>query len=246
MSSCEVRRYDVVFSLGGSCQVAYQLKRRGLRTKSGPFDWFTVRMDALLRILENDFRDFMLFENLVVEQNREGRLAVRDRLSTVLSLHDFHGAPDDPNSPICDYDEFRAKVDRRVAAFRKDVASSPSMLFVRSGGTREQALELLTLLESMRAGRKTALIVVGDTDEMAEEWRRPNLYSVRIRFPKGKGQWRGIDAEWDKALDDVRLTHTSLRQLRDRFDCIPIVEKVRKHLHLFRNRHTSSGSAGPI
>ena len=224
-------RFDLVVSLGQSCQVAYQLKRRGLRSKSGPFDWFTVSIDALLSLLTTDFRDFMLRENLVVVENRSGKLVVRDTLTTVRSLHDFYSESKE-TSEIVGYEAFRLKIDRRVASFRKDIASSPSMLFVRYGITREQSIALYSLLDEIRHGKRTALLVAADSDEMEEDWQLDNIYPVRLRFPKGR--WKGNNKEWDKALGSVKLKNPTMRHLKNRFECHPVTEKILKHIEILR------------
>lgn len=64
-------RYDLAFSLGGNCAVASQLRQRGLRPYSLPFDWvymlkdtYEVTLNRLACCFEDDFKNFFLEENI--------------------------------------------------------------------------------------------------------------------------------------------------------------------------------------
>lgn len=57
----KVKSFDAIFSLGSSCQVASQLRRNGLRTAAGPFDWFNfASTPGFCQVLESRFERFML------------------------------------------------------------------------------------------------------------------------------------------------------------------------------------------
>jgi hypothetical protein len=62
-------KYDVIFSLGGNCCVAHNLRVRGLRQVSLPFDWCYMKttrpIEYLCEGFKNNFQDFLLKENLV-------------------------------------------------------------------------------------------------------------------------------------------------------------------------------------
>ena len=65
-----VKEYDFCMSLGGSCAPAMQMKQRGLRLASMPFDWVRGRgnaeyADTLATLLENGFKGWCKFETLV-------------------------------------------------------------------------------------------------------------------------------------------------------------------------------------
>ena len=58
--------YDNVISLGHYCGVASSMIKYGLRSWSGPFDWYFSNFEGVLRTIENNFSDFFNFENLQV------------------------------------------------------------------------------------------------------------------------------------------------------------------------------------
>ena len=59
-------KYDNCISLGWFCGKASSMAQYGLRSFSGPFDWCTSNLNSVLKMLENDFEDFMKKENLAV------------------------------------------------------------------------------------------------------------------------------------------------------------------------------------
>jgi len=90
--------YDIILSLGGSCAVANQLKERGLRLASYPFDWiFTKEPTSLERLADcfrEDFVNWPKLENLVEidEDERNSHAAkyqYRDAYTGFRFIHDF-------------------------------------------------------------------------------------------------------------------------------------------------------------
>ena len=53
------RQYKNCISLGWFCGTASALSKLGLRSHSGPFDWYFSKYSAVLDQIENDFIDFM-------------------------------------------------------------------------------------------------------------------------------------------------------------------------------------------
>ena len=57
-------RYKHCVSLGWFCGCASALSKLGLRSTSGPFDWYFSSYKSVLSIIENNFYDFMVADNL--------------------------------------------------------------------------------------------------------------------------------------------------------------------------------------
>jgi hypothetical protein len=55
-------------SLGGNCSITYHLIQNNLRTESYPFDWCKVKINHLIKILENNFIDY---ENIIFNKYSE-------------------------------------------------------------------------------------------------------------------------------------------------------------------------------
>ncbi len=233
MPTRQIRRFDVVLSLGQSCQVAYQMKRRGLRTKSGPFDWFTVPMAGLFAVLESNFENFMQEENLAIVENREGKLVVRDETTKIRSLHDFHA----PHTIEETWPSFKAKMDRRVNAFRRDIAEAGTVLFIRYGISQDESIRLIEILKQMRNKKPCALLALDPSFSPGEEPYAEEV--IPVYMPKQDNLWKGHNAEWNRVLSPIRLAHPTLRQYQDRFNCLPLVEKIRKRVdRLFLRENT--------
>lgn len=62
--------YDNCISLGWFCGTASSMSLHGLRSCSGPFDWYYSDLNAVLEVIENDFSDFLLRENLQVVDDK--------------------------------------------------------------------------------------------------------------------------------------------------------------------------------
>lgn len=63
------KKYENCISLGWFCGTATSMGRCGLRSHSGPFDWYFSDFESVLKMLETDFSDFMKKENLVVDKD---------------------------------------------------------------------------------------------------------------------------------------------------------------------------------
>lgn len=63
----QLKRYDNCISLGWFCGTASSMSRYGLRSHSGPFDWYYSKLDSVLKVMETDFQDFMKKENLLID-----------------------------------------------------------------------------------------------------------------------------------------------------------------------------------
>ena len=78
------RPYEAVISLGGLCQVPYQVEQRfGLRISS-PFDWLVTPLEAVTKILADDGASF----GQAASPRFDGATAVCDRYG-VAYHHDF-------------------------------------------------------------------------------------------------------------------------------------------------------------
>lgn len=104
------KKFDLIFSIGGSCASASQLKYRNLRYCSLLFDWFFTRSEMpFLRLCEcfkSDFKDFFLQKNLVElfgdERGKDsgGHFQCKDTYSENRAIHLF-------NKPASDNSEYK-------------------------------------------------------------------------------------------------------------------------------------------
>lgn len=63
--------YSNCVSLGWNCATASSLSRLGLRSCSGPFDWYFSSYSGVLKQIEMNFLDFMNYDNLELDKTNE-------------------------------------------------------------------------------------------------------------------------------------------------------------------------------
>lgn len=119
----EDKNFKHFISLGYFCSVALNLDELGLREFSSPFDWVISDFDYVLKAMENNFCDFMKFENLY--QSRKHRERYYDALYKIWFYHDFNCK----HSLASQYDSVYQKYQRRIARFKR-VVCEPT-LFIR-------------------------------------------------------------------------------------------------------------------
>jgi len=117
-------------SLGTHCFTASFLRRWGLRTASGPFDWLFSAVPMITHILEDDFKVFLdrsLYEPVPEHERRDGPLANRVHhrfyreafgVQHVFNHHDAH------------LDQAYAHFQRSVDRFRHSMSSSVPKVLV--------------------------------------------------------------------------------------------------------------------
>ena len=97
------KEYDYIISLGGSCNVATQLRHRGLRKCSFPLDW-TLMADEkpirwLLQGICSRFEGFCWRENMFAfespaEEYGKIKQRLQDEVSGFRFIHHFSASPD--------------------------------------------------------------------------------------------------------------------------------------------------------
>lgn len=107
--------YNNCISLGCFCGTAAAMEKHGLRSHSGPFDWYFSDLDSVLKVIETDFSDFMKKENLLVStSNRKEFCDVKYEFRCG---HDIHRNFEE------EYPLIYEKYMRRAKQFMKDVQS---------------------------------------------------------------------------------------------------------------------------
>ena len=123
--------YDAVYSLGQWCATAICLKKLGLRSCSGPFDWMMGKDRAVgdyVQLLTTAFSGFFLKENMrkLREDPVEGTELWKDEKLGWEIRHEFRiGVPFEAN-----YENFHALVRRRSERLFKSLRSGGRLLFV--------------------------------------------------------------------------------------------------------------------
>ena len=146
------RPYDGVVSLGQWCATAMALKKLGLRSASGPFDWLGAGrpIQEYVGLLTTAFDGFLQKGNLekVGEDKASGRVYYMDRGTSFEFRHDF-----DAGHPLDEaYARVRAKYDRRIARLLTALRGGGRFLLVHYRGSGRYAdAELVEAMTALRA-----------------------------------------------------------------------------------------------
>ena len=147
------RTYDAVWSLGQWCATAMAMKKHGLRSASGPFDWMMGRevpVRTYVNLLTAGFADFFPRDNMrkVCDAPVEGTEHWKDAKLGLEIRHDFKlGVPFETN-----YANFHARMGRRIARLLERLRSGGRMLFVHwHGEGRYRREEIVADMRRLRA-----------------------------------------------------------------------------------------------
>ncbi len=104
--------FEKFISLGWYCGTAAAMSKLGIRSFSGPFDWYQSDFSGVLNCLDNDFDDFLEKKNLV-QLDIEGQF--KDLKHGFLYIHELKSKLEN------DYEEIYCKYMRRICLFREQI-----------------------------------------------------------------------------------------------------------------------------
>ena len=199
-------QYDAIFSLGSNCSPAIQLQKNNLRPYAGVLDWLTsYSLTNLNILLRNRFVGFMELQNMSVEgiDAHEKSYVLKDRAYNIASHHDF---PIHTNTPgnLVSYFEFKGKLDRRIRRFLDKTETSKNILFIRTGGTYSEMLELHSILSSM-VRHEFKLILINYTAISGMIEHACDLDNVALLEMQGHDIWRHNDHLWRSVFDGINF-----------------------------------------
>jgi hypothetical protein len=198
-------KYDAVFSLGDLCLTSIQLKKHSLRPYSGVLDWVaSPSFPKVNKLLTNRFIGFLDNENLRVLGYADEFVCVSDEYYHVVSNHDFDV---DKNTleHLGSYQEVMEKYERRIQRFLGKMEKSKRILFVRTEGTFEEALELQDVLLKLVKHDFCVLLINHTSVQGMVEKNWPLEKVCAIDFPN-TDKWEGNHALWEEILSGITLS----------------------------------------
>lgn len=222
-------KYDQVVSLGGWCQVAYQIKRALPGRPTGPFDWLVTPYQALLATLDDKGARIGSHVRLTDDGT--------EPLCEAYGLLYPHEFPRDASNNAVITDEAavacREKMERRFRRLDESLRAGVPTLFIRFGTfaeklaawpyfaeqatfTRDDAARFCDRIETLYPDLPYHVAFVHHPDLMpAEPWddKRSALYSlgpVSVSHLAGANQWRGHDGQWDELFERLGVFTTAL------------------------------------
>ena len=104
-----------MISLGGNCSVAYQLKKYDKRRESYPFDWCNMKIDQLIRVLENDFIDY---EDIRIVKFSDKHLNFKTNEGSYILTNKYGIKFAHELINELEIDELKSKIKRRIERFK--------------------------------------------------------------------------------------------------------------------------------
>ena len=209
------RTYDAVWPFGQWCAVAMALKKCGLRSVSGPFDWMgrEIPLRVYVDALTTGFADFFLRENMekLGDVPGEGTEHWRDTNQGWEIRHEFKvGVPFEVN-----YANFHELMNRRIARLFKLLRRGGRMLFVHWLGEghyqREDVVAEVLRLRAAFPETTVDLLVIEtekDAKEVSYEEPEPGIVFAVGDFYDQK--------RFDPVQGNEKLAVSLLRQVRMR------------------------------
>lgn len=199
-------RLSTFFSIGYTCQVAWQLKRLDLRYCSGPFDWIITPLPSVIKAIRERFVGFAN-PLTMQEQNKQlwpGFLTLRDPEYDILSVHDI-SIKNDPKAQEEERNKFSTTIIRRAERFLNLIEESDFLILIRNGGKCDlKTLHTLSeIIECIRKGKDFIIIVINQ-NEIGRMQIGPHIVAHRntkiVRPYSNTDWWKGDDGFWDKVL----------------------------------------------
>jgi hypothetical protein len=216
-----LKSYDVIISLGGNCGAASQLRMRGLRPVSLPFDWTYMdsseTIEWLPRGFSSRFSDFCLKDNLVpIEQEGVSGLApykYRDIVSGYNFIHHFWESAETDAGYQATYNVLRRRTDRMLNL----ISQSSSVLFILATNFTYDPNIAVRFLEDVRhiyPDKKIDMHVLQHCATFSSSCILAEKWSDDMPFTGGRYARRmytydlsRTDTEWE-FLDTITLTNS--------------------------------------
>ena len=194
--------YDALIPLGGDCQLTHQMRVNGLRQYALPLDWSITSPEALIKVLDNKFHDYLNKDNLeFVENGNESY--IKEKLYGINFIHEFKRE----KNFLDGYDTVKEKCDRRIERFFQVIEESKNPLFLRKWINKDQAIALAALIkDKLVPGKNFTLLALDSTttSEIEKPWGHPNIFNYYVKQPDPY-VWDGDYEAWKEIFTKVGL-----------------------------------------
>lgn len=208
----------LVISLGDHCPVASTLRHHQIRMQAYPFDWVVTPFSSLYKVLNEDFENFFVKENLILTSLGSSDCIV-DSYTGIAYLHDFP-SKENTGRNLSDfnpellydglivhnfldfYEQANNKYWKRVNRLRAVLNSFSSVVFIRHSATKEEAVSLRNLIEMKYPFSNFRLVIINSDKSLQEAWNEHKIQNYYLPIPcLGEPE----SAEWLHILYDSKL-----------------------------------------
>lgn len=229
------KKYDLICSLGGNCSAAHNLKIRGLRNFSLPFDWCYIKNEKPIEYLtegfENGFKNFLLKKNLEELKGNEYNEAhvscaqYKDSYTGYYFVNHF-----EKDKSLDDtYDFVYAKLRKRLNRLLEKIKQSQNILFLLSvnfGINIDSIMKLNSVLRDLYPDKNIEFICIAFNENKNEEIIYDNVKYKKYTRDVNVYDFINTNFEW-AFLDDIQLRENKKRK-KELFKA----EKIKKGIKL--------------
>ncbi|PFW59508.1 amino acid permease [Bacillus cereus] len=194
------KEYNAVFSLRQNCWPAWALYQFELSPFFGVIDFMLSHsLEKVNLLLQNRFDRFLHFENLsfISFWDDDAKLRLRDNLYEIDSCHDFKT---DVNTPTSwpSYSGIKLNYEHRINRFLTTIEMEKSILFIRTGGTYEEARSLEQISSQIvKHNFSVLLLIPADvTTVTQEDWGLQNIRVIKCPimdvYQYNEGFWNDL------------------------------------------------------
>ena len=183
------KTYDLIIPIGSKCKCSFNLRRLHLQYESFPFDWIYIKNpDVVEKLLQTDFKDFLLEKNLRLRSKQPRFDEVDDLATGIYSAHDF-----DTGCTIHEcYPAVRAKYDRRIAKLKNKIDAARRILLVHCAEDK---------IEELDAERQKQLKLVADLT--ANSVSDTQIDSITNYL----NDWESVSFDDKRKVVDILISH---------------------------------------
>lgn len=222
--------YEKIESLGDNCEVGFVIRNYGIE-KSSIFRWSLTPLSSLINVINNDFSNFYLFDNLEPFSSN----MVLDR-ATGISFHsNMKSHLIEGNYVFIDnvavlqetYIEEKAKKDFLLERFKKELCDEEKLYVIKSnsGINDEESLKLLDVMIKKGMHSNSVLLVVKqEADDVykpcVEKITDKLLYGYISQFASYEQSDQAKYDEWRKIIGTSLIINTNTKEKKVSFNDI--------------------------
>ena len=190
---CDANQH--LISLGPNCAPALCLNYYQIRKEAYPFDWNICYFNSMYKLLETDFENYLLPENLVLDPSAPW--FVIDSYTNVQYNHDFPIETVDAKVYENEWEDIGAlgnivpnflelypgvyaKYQRRINRLRQVLHSEDSVLFFIINIYKSQGIMLRDFFERTYPNLDFKILVINVGERSKGEWNEPKIYDYTI------------------------------------------------------------------
>lgn len=225
-------KYDLIFSLGGNCAAAHNLRYRKLRKFSLPFDWTYITDEFSLYKLADGFKtkfdNFLIKENLQELKKEEFNDAHKDKIQykDTLTGYYFVNHFNDTIDNIEEYKKVKSKFDKRIKRLYKFIEKSNRILLILSVNFPISDAPVIYLLNVLREKYPEKNFFIKVLSYSAKEIKEINNNNIQINYftrSQDTNDFINTTKEWS-FLDNIEYNPS---MLNIKFGCL-IIDKLKR------------------